>query len=197
MQGYGAIGVAVGTVVGAVVSLGVHVMVSMRYTRSTILIPRRQFRGCRPAAPASHGRAIAVTSPVLETASNAPGTARVTGGVAGCNHCDRMDDRAKCRRAARIQTRIAPAATLAPAAGLTAVQAGAAVFFAESDPRKHKCERASAAEVPNRGQLRKKPVAGRVSIRISYSRHLSDGHRRNPGNSKLLQMLTSRMIIEV
>ncbi len=43
VQGYGAIGVAVGTVVGAVVSLGVHVMVSMRYTRSTILIPRRKF----------------------------------------------------------------------------------------------------------------------------------------------------------
>jgi len=43
VQRYGAIGVAVGTVVGAVVSLGVHVMVSMRYTRSTILIPRRHF----------------------------------------------------------------------------------------------------------------------------------------------------------
>lgn len=43
VQRYGAIGVAVGTVVGSVVSLGMHVVVSMRYTRSTILIPRRQF----------------------------------------------------------------------------------------------------------------------------------------------------------
>jgi O-antigen/teichoic acid export membrane protein len=43
VQRYGAVGVAVGTLVGAVVCLGVHVMVSMRYTRSTILIPRRHY----------------------------------------------------------------------------------------------------------------------------------------------------------
>jgi O-antigen/teichoic acid export membrane protein len=39
----GATGVAVGTVVGAVVSLGMHLFVSMRSTRSTIAISRRRF----------------------------------------------------------------------------------------------------------------------------------------------------------
>jgi O-antigen/teichoic acid export membrane protein len=39
----GAVGVAIGTVVGAVVSLGMHLFVSMRSTRSTIEISRRSF----------------------------------------------------------------------------------------------------------------------------------------------------------
>jgi O-antigen/teichoic acid export membrane protein len=39
----GAVGVAIGTVVGAVVSLGLHVVVSMKFTRSTISISRRRF----------------------------------------------------------------------------------------------------------------------------------------------------------
>jgi hypothetical protein len=35
--------VALGTLVGAVVGIGAHILVSMRYTRSTILIPRSRF----------------------------------------------------------------------------------------------------------------------------------------------------------
>ncbi len=43
VQRFGAIGVALGTLVGAVVGIGAHILVSMRYTRSTILIPRSRF----------------------------------------------------------------------------------------------------------------------------------------------------------
>jgi O-antigen/teichoic acid export membrane protein len=43
VQRIGAVGVAVGTCVGALVSLGVHLAVSMRLTRSTILVSRRRF----------------------------------------------------------------------------------------------------------------------------------------------------------
>ncbi len=43
VQKMGAIGVAIGTLVGAFVSLGTHVMVSMHYTRATILISRSRF----------------------------------------------------------------------------------------------------------------------------------------------------------
>jgi O-antigen/teichoic acid export membrane protein len=43
VQKFGAIGVAIGTLVGAFVSLGTHLAVSMHYTRDTILIPRLQF----------------------------------------------------------------------------------------------------------------------------------------------------------
>jgi O-antigen/teichoic acid export membrane protein len=43
VQKFGAIGVAIGTLVGAVVSLGVHLLVSMRYTQSAILIRRPRF----------------------------------------------------------------------------------------------------------------------------------------------------------
>jgi O-antigen/teichoic acid export membrane protein len=43
VQKFGAIGVAVGTLVGAVVSLSVHLGVSMHYTRATIFIQRRRF----------------------------------------------------------------------------------------------------------------------------------------------------------
>ena len=43
VQKIGAVGVAIGTVVGAVVSLGLHVVVSMKFTRSTISISRRRF----------------------------------------------------------------------------------------------------------------------------------------------------------
>jgi O-antigen/teichoic acid export membrane protein len=43
VQRWGAIGVAVGTLAGAIVSVGVHTLVSMRYTQSTILIPRWRF----------------------------------------------------------------------------------------------------------------------------------------------------------
>jgi O-antigen/teichoic acid export membrane protein len=43
VQRIGAVGVAVGTLVGAFVSFSVHFLVSMRYTRPTILIPRMRF----------------------------------------------------------------------------------------------------------------------------------------------------------
>jgi hypothetical protein len=43
VQKFGAIGVAIGTLVGAVVSLGVHLFVSMHYTRSAVLIRRPRF----------------------------------------------------------------------------------------------------------------------------------------------------------
>ena len=43
VQKFGAIGVAVGTLVGAFVSVGVHIAVSMRLTQATILIRRRRF----------------------------------------------------------------------------------------------------------------------------------------------------------
>lgn len=43
VQRFGAIGVAIGTLVGAFISVGVHLLVSMRYTRSTILLVRRQW----------------------------------------------------------------------------------------------------------------------------------------------------------
>ncbi len=43
VQRIGAVGVAVGTLVGAFVSFSVHLLVSMRSTRPTILIPRARF----------------------------------------------------------------------------------------------------------------------------------------------------------
>ena len=43
VQRIGAVGVAVGTLVGAFVSFSVHFLVSMRYTQPTILISRRRF----------------------------------------------------------------------------------------------------------------------------------------------------------
>jgi O-antigen/teichoic acid export membrane protein len=43
VQRIGAVGVAVGTLVGAFVSFSVHLLVSMRYTRPTILIQRSRF----------------------------------------------------------------------------------------------------------------------------------------------------------
>jgi O-antigen/teichoic acid export membrane protein len=43
VQRIGAVGVAVGTLVGAFVSFGMHLLVSMRYTQPTILMPRRRF----------------------------------------------------------------------------------------------------------------------------------------------------------
>jgi O-antigen/teichoic acid export membrane protein len=43
VQRIGAVGVAVGTLVGAFVSFGVHLLVSMRHTQSAILIQRRGF----------------------------------------------------------------------------------------------------------------------------------------------------------
>jgi O-antigen/teichoic acid export membrane protein len=43
VQKFGAIGVAIGTVAGAIVSVAVHLLVSMHYTRSTILIERSRF----------------------------------------------------------------------------------------------------------------------------------------------------------
>lgn len=43
VQRLGAVGVAIGTLAGAFVSLGVHVFISMRLTRSTALISRRRF----------------------------------------------------------------------------------------------------------------------------------------------------------
>ena len=43
VQRIGAVGVAVGTLVGAFVNFGVHLLVSMRYTQPTILIPRTRF----------------------------------------------------------------------------------------------------------------------------------------------------------
>jgi O-antigen/teichoic acid export membrane protein len=43
VQRIGAVGVALGTLVGAFVSIGVHLFVSMRYTQPTILIPRTRF----------------------------------------------------------------------------------------------------------------------------------------------------------
>ena len=43
VQRIGAVGVAVGTLVGAFVNFGVHLLVSMRYTQPTILIPRMRF----------------------------------------------------------------------------------------------------------------------------------------------------------
>ena len=43
VQRIGAVGVAVGTLVGAFVSFSVHLLVSMRYTQPTILIPRPRF----------------------------------------------------------------------------------------------------------------------------------------------------------
>jgi O-antigen/teichoic acid export membrane protein len=43
VQRVGAVGVAIGTCVGALVSIAVHLAVSMRLTRSTILVPRRRF----------------------------------------------------------------------------------------------------------------------------------------------------------
>ena len=43
VQSMGAVGVAIGTLAGAFVSVGVHVLVSMRFTRSAIQIPRRRY----------------------------------------------------------------------------------------------------------------------------------------------------------
>jgi O-antigen/teichoic acid export membrane protein len=43
VQRLGAIGVAIGTVTGAIVGVAVHLLVSMPYTRSTILIERSRF----------------------------------------------------------------------------------------------------------------------------------------------------------
>jgi O-antigen/teichoic acid export membrane protein len=43
VQEFGAIGVAIGTLVGAFISVGVHMLVSMRHTRSTILMIRRKW----------------------------------------------------------------------------------------------------------------------------------------------------------
>jgi O-antigen/teichoic acid export membrane protein len=43
VQKSGAIGVAIGTLAGAFISVTVHLLVSMRYTRSTILVIRRQW----------------------------------------------------------------------------------------------------------------------------------------------------------
>ncbi len=43
VQRIGAVGVAVGTLVGAFVSFGMHLFVSMRYTQPTILMPRTRF----------------------------------------------------------------------------------------------------------------------------------------------------------
>ena len=43
VQRIGALGVAIGTCVGALISIGVHLSVSMKLTRSTILISRRCF----------------------------------------------------------------------------------------------------------------------------------------------------------
>ena len=43
VQRIGAIGVAMGTFVGAIVSIAMHLAVSMRYTRSAIDMPRRRF----------------------------------------------------------------------------------------------------------------------------------------------------------
>jgi O-antigen/teichoic acid export membrane protein len=43
VQRFGAVGVAIGTLVGAFVSVGLHLSVSMKLTRSTILLSRRRF----------------------------------------------------------------------------------------------------------------------------------------------------------
>jgi O-antigen/teichoic acid export membrane protein len=43
VQRFGAIGVAMGTLVGAFVSVGLHLAVSMKLTRSTIFMSRRRF----------------------------------------------------------------------------------------------------------------------------------------------------------
>ena len=43
VQKFGAIGVALGTLAGAFVSVGVHLAVSMRYTQSTLFFQRRRF----------------------------------------------------------------------------------------------------------------------------------------------------------
>jgi len=43
VQKFGAVGVAIGTLVGAIVSVGVHLTVSMNLTRTTILINRSRF----------------------------------------------------------------------------------------------------------------------------------------------------------
>jgi O-antigen/teichoic acid export membrane protein len=43
VQKFGAIGVAIGTLVGAFISVGVHMAVSMHYTRATIQVERRQW----------------------------------------------------------------------------------------------------------------------------------------------------------
>jgi len=42
VQRIGAVGVAIGTLVGAFVSLGLHLIVSMKFTHSTISMPRRR-----------------------------------------------------------------------------------------------------------------------------------------------------------
>ncbi len=43
VQKVGAIGVAIGTLIGAFVSMGLHLLVSMRYTEATISLSRRRF----------------------------------------------------------------------------------------------------------------------------------------------------------
>ncbi len=43
VQRIGAVGVAIGTLIGAFISLGLHLAISMKLTRSTILISRRDF----------------------------------------------------------------------------------------------------------------------------------------------------------
>jgi O-antigen/teichoic acid export membrane protein len=43
VQKFGAIGVAIGTVAGAIVSVAVHILVSMHYTRATIFIERSSY----------------------------------------------------------------------------------------------------------------------------------------------------------
>jgi len=43
VQRIGAVGVAIGTVIGAFVSVGLHLTVSMKYTRSAIAMSRRDF----------------------------------------------------------------------------------------------------------------------------------------------------------
>jgi O-antigen/teichoic acid export membrane protein len=59
VQRIGAVGVAVGTLVGAFVSFGVHLFVSMRYTQPTILIPRTRF------VLQGVGRALLIIAPSL------------------------------------------------------------------------------------------------------------------------------------
>ena len=59
VQRIGAVGVAVGTLVGAFVNFSVHLFVSMRYTQPTILIPRTRF------VLQGVGRALLIIAPSL------------------------------------------------------------------------------------------------------------------------------------
>jgi O-antigen/teichoic acid export membrane protein len=72
VQRIGAVGVAIGTLVGAFVSLGLHLYVSMRWTQSTISISRRSFVVEGLLRPLSCIIPALLLLPLLRTSSATP-----------------------------------------------------------------------------------------------------------------------------